>query len=181
MIDGMDILDTKEGIPVKSSLGRYVFNHIREAILAGKYKENDVLKENTIATELGVSRTPVREAIKQLELEGLVSIIPNKGATVVGFSIKDMKDIYEMRALLEGLCAGKAVMNINDDIIAELEEIVELCDFYIAKEKHDAIVELDNQFHDKIYKAANSKMISNTLSDFHHYLQRMRKTTLNER
>lgn len=180
MKDSIEILENEETTMGKSSLGRYVFNHLREAILAGKYKENDVLKENTIATELKVSRTPVREAIKQLELEGLVNIIPNKGATVAGFSIKDMKDIYEMRALLEGLCTGKAVLNMTDESIAELSEIVDLCDFYILKEKHDAILKLDNQFHEKIYKAAGSKMISSTLSDFHHYLQRMRRTTLKD-
>lgn len=61
------------------SLGSRVFQRIRDDILKGKYKEHDELRENTIGKELGVSRTPVREALRQLELEGLVSIIPNKG------------------------------------------------------------------------------------------------------
>lgn len=139
-----------------------------------------MLKENALATELGVSRTPVREALKQLELEGLVLLIPNKGASVIGFSKKDVKDIYEMRALLEGLCVKKAIENINDDIINELFEILDLNSYYLSKGKMDAILELDNKYHQVIYKAANSRMISQTLSDFHHYLERMRKTTLND-
>jgi DNA-binding GntR family transcriptional regulator len=176
----IDIIDSTSKISKKSSLSEYVFDTIREAILNGKYKENDLLKENALATELGVSRTPVREALKQLELEGLVLLIPNKGASVIGFSKKDVKDIYEMRALLEGLCVKKAIENINDDIINELFEILDLNSYYLSKGKMDAILELDNKYHQVIYKAANSRMISQTLSDFHHYLERMRKTTLND-
>lgn len=176
----MDIIDSGNKLSKKSSLSEYVFDNIREAILNGKYKENDLLKENAIATELGVSRTPVREALKQLELEGLVLLIPNKGASVIGFSKKDVKDIYEMRALLEGLCVKKAIENINDDIVNELFEILDLNSYYLSKGKMDAILELDNKYHQVIYKAANSRMISQTLSDFHHYLERMRKTTLND-
>lgn len=176
----IDIVDSNSKISKKSSLSEYVFDTIREAILNGKYKENDLLKENALATELGVSRTPVRETLKQLELEGLVLLIPNKGASVIGFSKKDVKDIYEMRALLEGLCVKKAIENINDDIINELFEILDLNSYYLSKGKMDAILELDNKYHQVIYKAANSRMISQTLSDFHHYLERMRKTTLND-
>ena len=76
------------------SLSGRVFQKIREDILNGKYKENDELRENTIGRELGVSRTPVREALRQLELEGLVTIIPNRGAYVTGISQKDIWDIY---------------------------------------------------------------------------------------
>lgn len=87
------------------SLSAKVYNHIRDGILAGTFAKGDELKEKNIGDELGVSRTPVREALRQLELEGLVSIIPNKGAFVEGVSTDDIRDIYEIRALLEGLCA----------------------------------------------------------------------------
>ena len=84
------------------SLGGRVFQRIREDILKGKYKQNDELKEATLGKELGVSRTPVREALRQLELEGLVSIVPNRGAYVNGISKKDIWDIYYMRSTLRG-------------------------------------------------------------------------------
>ena len=86
------------------SLSGRVFHTIRENILSGKYKCDEELKEKTLGDELGVSRTPVREALRQLELEGLVRIIPNRGAFVEGITKEDVKDIYEIRARLEGLC-----------------------------------------------------------------------------
>ena len=87
------------------SLSAKVFHTLREDILNGKYQAKEELKEADIGKEMGVSRTPVREALRQLELEGLVNIIPNKGAFVVGVTLNDIKDIHEMRTLLEGLCA----------------------------------------------------------------------------
>ena len=95
------------------SLGTRVFHIIRENILSGKYQKGEELKEKTIGEEIGVSRTPVREALRQLELEGLVTIIPNKGAYVVGISQKDVRDIYEIRSRLEGLCARWAAEEIS--------------------------------------------------------------------
>ena len=106
------------------SLGGRVFQRIREDILKGKYKQNDELKEATLGKELGVSRTPVREALRQLELEGLVSIVPNRGAYVNGISKKDIWDIYYMRSTLEGLCARWAVENITEEQIDRLEETI---------------------------------------------------------
>ena len=93
------------------SLRGKVFEKIRNDILKGRYKKGDELVECTIGKELGVSRTPVREAIRQLELEGLVQLIPNKGAFVTGISVKDVMDMYQIRARLEGLCAAMAAEN----------------------------------------------------------------------
>ena len=90
------------------SLRGQVFQAIREDILKGRYKENDELREATLGKELGVSRTPVREALRQLKLEGLVKIIPNRGAFVTGISEKDVCDIYMIRSVLEGLCVQMA-------------------------------------------------------------------------
>ena len=116
------------------SLGGRVFQKIREDILNGIYKENDELRENTIGKELGVSRTPVREALRQLELEGLVTIIPNRGAYVTGISHKDIWDIYVIRSMLEGLCARWAVEHITDAQLDELEETILLSEFQMKKE-----------------------------------------------
>ena len=88
----------------EQSLRGRVFHSIRDGILKGKYQEHEELREVTLGKELGVSRTPVREALRQLELEGLVTIIPNKGAYVTGITEKDVQDIYQIRSMLEGLC-----------------------------------------------------------------------------
>ncbi len=162
----------------KYSLSGRVFNVLREDILSGKYKENEELKEAAIGKELGVSRTPVREALRQLELEGLVNIVPNKGAYVTGISLKDIKDIYEIRSLLEGLCARWAAQNITQKQLEELEENTFLSEFHAKKGHSEQIVELDNKFHEILYEASNSKILENMLSDFHHYVQRVRKITL---
>ena len=106
------------------SLGGRVFKRLREDILKGRYKQQDELREATIGKELGVSRTPVREALRQLELEGLVTIVPNKGAYVTGISQKDIWDIYQMRKYLEGMCARWAAEHITEDQLEELEETI---------------------------------------------------------
>jgi len=162
----------------KYTLRGRVYNTIREKILSGYYKENEELKETAVASELGVSRTPVREALRQLELEGLVSIIPNKGAYVTGITKKDIHDIYIIRSYLEGLCAKWACENITEAEIEALEEILYLSDFHASRGHYDQMVELDNKFHELIYKASGSKILNHVLSDFHQYVERVRKITL---
>lgn len=160
------------------SLSARVFHTIRENILSGKYATEEELKEKTIGEELGVSRTPVREALRQLELEGLVTIIPNKGASVVGISRKDIRDIYEIRSRLEGLCARWAAEKIKKEQLDELEENIYLSDFHTAKGNSGQVVELDNKFHEILYDASDSRELRHVLLDFHHYVQRVRKVTL---
>ena len=160
------------------SLSSRVFHTIRENILSGKYTTDEELKEKSIGEELGVSRTPVREALRQLELEGLVTIIPNKGAYVVGISEKDIRDIYEIRSRLEGLCAKWAAEHITKEQLDELEENIYLSDFHSSKGNFEQVVELDNKFHEILYNASGSKELRHILLDFHHYVQRVRKVTL---
>lgn len=163
------------------SLSSRVFQKIRDGILEGKYKEHDELRENTIGKELGVSRTPVREALRQLELEGLVTIIPNKGAYVTGISSKDVRDIYMVRSMLEGLCARWATENITEEQLDELEEIIFLSEFHIKKEgksNTDQVAALDGKFHAVLYEASNSRILSHILTDFHKYVLMARKTSI---
>lgn len=159
-------------------LGQRVFHRIREDILSGKYEKNEELKEKTIGEELGVSRTPVREALRQLELEGLVTIIPNKGAFVVGFSAEDIQDIYEIRSVLEGFCARRAAKHATSEQLEELEEIMCLSDFQMQRGHYEQLVELDTRFHQKLYEASHSRVLEHVLSDYHHYVERVRKVTL---
>ena len=162
----------------KYSLRGRVFHKIRDDILNGKYKEHDELREAAIGEELGVSRTPVREAFRQLELEGLIHIVPNKGAYVTGITSKDVRDIYMIRAQLEGLCAKWATEHISDAQMQEMEENVYLAEFYAAKGHTEQIASLDNRFHEIMYEACASKMLEHSLKDFHQYVYRIRKQTL---
>ena len=170
--------DVKQEVTDKFSLRGRVFHRLREDILSGKYKEGDELKEVAIGEELGVSRTPVREAFRQLELEGLIQIIPNKGAYVTGITEKDVKDIYMIRSLLEGLCARWACEHITDAQMEEMEENIYLSKFHAGKGHLEQLAELDNRFHEILYEACNSKMLEHQLRDFHEYVLRVRKKTL---
>lgn len=163
------------------SLSNRVFQKIRDNILNGVYKEQDELRENTIGKELGVSRTTVREALRQLELEGLVTIVPNKGAYVTGITAKDVRDIYTVRSLLEGLCARWATEHITEEQLDELEEIVLLTEFHMKKEGHnntEQIAILDGRFHAVLYEASNSRILGHVLTVFHRYVQMARKSSI---
>ncbi len=168
---------TKE-VTDKYSLRGRVFSKIREDILNGRYEDHEELKEIKIGKELGVSRTPVREALRQLELEGLVQIIPNRGAFVTSISAKDVSDIYQIRALLEGLCARWATENISQEQLEQMEENVYLAEFHCGKGHLEQMTELDNQFHHIIYEACGSKMLEHILVDYHEYVERVRMRTL---
>ena len=170
------------------SLRGKVFRRLREDILSGVYKENEELKEISIGEEMGVSRTPVREALRQLELEGLVSIIPNKGAYVTGISLKDVHDIYMIRSMLEGLCTRWATRYITEEQIEELEEVILLSEFHLKKkstagkdgEKAQQVSELDGKFHKVLYHASNSRILEHVLSDFHKYVKMARTMSVEE-
>ena len=164
-----------------NSLGSKVFKKLREDILSGKYQEHTELRESTLGKELGVSRTPVREALRQLELEGLVTIVPNKGAYVTGISWKDIVDIYKIRSLLEGLCVKMAVEHITEEQLEELEEVILLSEFQVQKtsgSNTDQVVNLDGRFHKILYEAANSRILCHTLMDYHKYVQKARKLSI---
>ena len=173
--------DVKQEVTDKYSLRGRVFHKLREDILSGKYEENEELKEVAIGEELGVSRTPVREAFRQLELEGLIQIVPNKGAYVTGITEKDVRDIYMIRSLLEGLCARWATEHITPEQMAEMEENIFLSKFHAEKGHYEQLAQLDNRFHEIMYEACNSKMLEHPLRDFHEYVLRVRKRTLSDK
>lgn len=160
------------------SLRARVFKSIRQDILSGKYQRGDELTEAGLGALLGVSRTPVREALRQLELEGLVELVPNKGAFVTGISAQDIRDIYEIRSRLEGLCARWAAKNITQQQLDEMEEILYLTEYHVRKEHFEQLSELDGRFHGLLYEASHSRIMAHELSDFHQYVQLARKQSL---
>ena len=163
------------------SLRGKVFEKIRTDILQGRYKKGDELVECTIGKELGVSRTPVREAIRQLELEGLVQLIPNKGAFVTGISVKDVMDMYQIRARLEGLCAAMAAEKITREQAEGMEEAIVLSDYHADRGNYDQVCQQDGRFHQLLYEASGSRILAHTLTDFHEYLQRVRMASVKYR
>ncbi len=169
-------------IPVKldnyKPLREIVFEHLREAIIGGNLRPGERLMEMQLAEEMGVSRTPVREAIRKLELEGLVIMVPRRGAYVSDLSIKDVAETYEIRAALEALAAGLAAERITADESEELERILVSIGQCIANNDLDRSIELDEQFHNVLYRASKNERLVQIINNLREQIQRFRATSL---
>lgn len=152
----------------RSSLSQMVFESLREDILNGRYQSGESLVEMKIAKELSVSRTPVRDALHQLEQEGLVVSTPNRGAVVKSLSAKDIEDIYTVRQLLEGLAARWTCERANQGAIDRLGEIVALMELYTKRNDSKKLVQLDTEFHKLLYEACESRVLRQTLHSLHY-------------
>ena len=162
------------------SLTEKVYQNLRSDILSGTFRDQEELRETALAKVYGVSRTPVREAIRQLALEGLVDTIPNRGAYVHNIHGKDVKDVYAIRSLLEGLAARWAVENITDEQIEAMEEVLYMSEYYRKKELWEQVYKCDNKFHDLMYAASGSHLLEHMLRTFHEYVQQVRKSALQD-
>ena len=160
------------------SLEESVYFTLEEEILSGKLKAGETLAEISLSKRLGVSRTPLRAAIHRLAEEGLVTVTPNKGATVRGVSPDDLIDIYKIRMRLEGLASAEAAQKISDEDLASLSESVELSRFYIRKNDSERLKELDSEFHNIIYRASGNRLLSKILSELHRNIRAYRKISL---
>lgn len=142
-----------------------VFENIRGAIMDGTLKPGERLMEIQLAELLGVSRTPIREAIRKLELEGLVVMLPRKGAYVANISKKDLVDILEVRIGLEGMAAFYAAERISDEGVKKLEKISEELKEYVCKNDVKNMLIKDEEFHNCIFEfTGNSRLKSMMLS-----------------
>ncbi len=166
----MEKINTSE----QGSLTTKVFKTLEKAILKGEFLPGEALTEQSLSNQLGVSRTPVREALRQLELAGLVKTVPNKGAEVVGISEKDVDDIYTIRVHIEGLAARWAAEHISEEDIKKLRDTLELQEFYASKGDTDRVKSLDSSFHEAVYKASESNPLRQILSQLHNYIQSSR-------
>ncbi len=151
-----------------------VFNTLRQAILKGELEPGERLMEIQLAQKLGVSRTPIREAIRKLELEGLVVMIPRKGAEVARITEKDMRDVLEVRGTLEELAVSLACKNMSDDIIQELSMANKLFESAIVSKDVVKIVDADVNFHDVIYKATDNQRLMQIISNLSEQMYRYR-------
>lgn len=160
------------------SLEQMAFSKIEEEILTGELPRGTSLGEVALAKRLGVSRTPLRSALHRLSEEGLVEIQANKGAKVIGINTSDLVDIYTIRQRLEGLASSLAAKRISKEELRELEESVDLAEFYVNRNDTEHIKELDTVFHSIIYKASGSRFLAMTLSELHKKIKAYRKRSL---
>ncbi len=175
-MDNLSKLNLDEYKPLRD----VVFENLREAILEGNLKPGQRLMEVQLAEQLGVSRTPVREAIRKLELEGLVVMLPRKGAYVADVSLKDVIDVLEIRASLEGLAAYLAADRISDEDIKKLEIIMQ--DFNQGKDEFDVdtLLKKDVEFHECIFKATNNSRLHQLINSLWEQVYRFRVTYISD-
>ena len=151
-----------------------VFNTLREAILKGDLKPGERLMELQLAAQLGVSRTPIREAIRMLEQEGLAVTVPRKGAEVAKMTLKGMEDVLEIREALDILACQLACVRITEEQLVLLEEKKKAFEDSLKSGNVREIAETDVAFHDVIYDATNNPKLVNMLNNLREQIYRYR-------
>ena len=151
-----------------------VFYTLRQAILKGELEPGERLMEMQLAEQLGVSRTPIREAIRKLELEGLVLMIPRRGAIVAKITEKDLKDVLEVRASLERLSTKLACERMEEETIEELREAQEAFKAALRGDDITLQAQKDVEFHDVIYKSTNNLRLIQMLNNLREQMYRYR-------
>lgn len=164
------VLQTDDFLPLRD----VVFNTLRQGILRGELKPGERLMEIHLADQLGVSRTPIREAIRMLELEGLVIMMPRKGAMVASISKEDLKDVLEVRKALDRLAVSLACERITPDGLASLRAAATYFKDVTKTLDSTKIAEADVVFHDEIHKASGNKRLSVMVSNLAERIYRYR-------
>ena len=161
----------KANVPISSNL----YSQLQRDILTGKLKNGQKLTEQVICEEYNVSRTPVREALRQLESEGLVENILNRGSFVVGLSRQDFEDMFELRKIYEIQAVKWAIERITEEEMDALDETFEFMEFYTLRNDIDKMLTINEGFHQIIYEASHNRMLQQLLSSYQTYLKYLRK------
>lgn len=159
------------------SLADQVFDHLENDILSGKYQRGEILTESKLSAELGVSRTPIREALRRLEQEHIIEE-SGKGSVVIGINEKDLEDIFMIRKSLECQVAALAAKNRTDEQLKQLREALEFQEFYLNKKDPDQIKLMDSRFHETLYKLSGSTAFYDTLVPLHKKIQKYRRASV---
>lgn len=158
-----------------------IYEHIRQKIFSGELKIGERLIEKDLAEKLKVSRTPVREALRKLETEGLVVHLPRKGVVVKGFSREDVIEIYSIREALEALAITYTVKNITDEELEKLQECLEQMRRYTEQDDTENLFRVSQEFNDILINSCRMPRLINLISTYQEYLARFRKVTMKSR
>ena len=168
----MAIRATFEDPAANGPLRERVFRALRSAILGGQLITGDRITEADLSEALNVSRTPLREAFRGLEVEGLVAVADQRGVVVRGLSAQDFLEIYEIRAALDVLAARRAAERIKDDALKELADNVEMGEFLIKKKRWRELKQQFRRFHELIQESCGNNRLCELLSDLQDYSSR---------
>ena len=164
----MDIIQADKSVqPLSAGL----YAELQSDILSGAIPNSSKLTEQAICKKYNVSRTPVREAFRQLEADGLIENIPNRGAFVTGLTRRDISDLFDLRALFEVQAVEWAIKRMTSEDIDKLAETVEFMEFYTLKDDVDKVLTFNSQFHNIIDAGTGNRMIQKTLAIYQTYLK----------
>lgn len=163
-----------------TSLADQVFERLENDIIQGVYAKGEILTELKLVEKMGVSRTPIREALRRLEQERLI-VDSGKGSVVLGITEEDLLDIMNIRQRIEGLAAYYATINMTEDGKRELTHIVDLQEFYFSKDDADRLRQVDDQFHDAICILSKRTVLTDTLLPLHRKTRRYRRAALDDK
>ena len=160
-----------------TSLADQVFEKLENDIIQGTYPRGEILTELKLVEQLGVSRTPIREALRRLEQERLIEDT-GKGSRVLGITKEDLEDIMNIRERIEGLAAYYAARNLTPEGLKELTHIVDLQEFYFSKQDKEHLRQVDDAFHDMICVLSRRSVISDTLIPLMRKTRRYRRVAI---
>lgn len=162
-------------------LSEQAYRRIKEKIITLDLAPSSVIDEQELMEELGLGRTPIREALQRLDSEGLVTIVPRRGTFVADISVTDLQKIFELRIILEGFCARVAAQRITDDQIIGMEKVLRSLNELeqVENGKAVALMDVDRQFHELLYRAANNEFLADTLGRFYDLSLRLWYLVLN--
>ncbi len=155
-----------------------LFERLRSLILTGHYRTGEKLREEELAERFGVSRTPVREALRKLESEGLVQYLPHRGVLVNQLSHADLAEIYPVRALLEGLAARLAAKHITDQELQTLRSLQHQMEAAYTKRDYKRATKIHTRFNVTLYRASRNKRLINILAQFNDYIEHSKVRSL---
>jgi DNA-binding GntR family transcriptional regulator len=164
----------------RKSLGEHVFESLKHSIVTGKISSGEWLVESHIAETLGISRTPVREAIHKLEREGLIERQPRGGFTVLGLTRNDIEETFGIRCVLEGYAARLAAVKHNEEELEALEKKIEEFQNALDRKKMNLLPAINTEFHDLLYSLGKSPKLISIINGLRDQIYRFRKMNLKE-
>lgn len=164
--------------PTRSTRSSAVYQRLRAGILNGEFPPETWLREEQLAADLQVSRTPVREAIHRLEAEGLVQVFPRRGAQVVGLALEELDEVYDLRAALETLAASRAIGRISGDELRRARKALDDARAALARGDLEALIVASDEFHAVVYRASHSVRLWTTIAGLSDVIRRYRTASL---
>ncbi len=171
-------LGSLSAIPERKPLGHYVFENLKQAIVRGNFSPGNRLVESHIAEAMGISRTPVREAIHKLEREGLIKKLPQGGFYVLNLTREDIEETFGIRGVLESYAARLAAIKHKKEELAPLEEKIEEFQYFLNHGEMEALLKINTEFHSLLYAMSRSPKLIKMINDLQDQIYRFRRIIL---